>query len=65
MWEAIESLNHQTIFRGYDAVGRKCYAVTSDRNGMSVTPSCYIPLYTLAEARKQAREDLDAVPYGC
>lgn len=65
MWEAIEHRNSQAIFRGRDAEGRKCYAVTTDRDGMSVTPSGCRVLYTLAEARKQAAENLDQVPYGC
>ena len=54
MWEAIEARNHQTIFRGKDAEGRTCYAVTTDRHGMSVTPSGCRIFYTLSEARKQA-----------
>lgn len=65
MWEAIEHRNSQTIFRGRDAEGRTCYAVTSDRFGMSQTPSGCRVLYSLKEARRQADEDLDSVPHGC
>lgn len=67
MWEAIEHRNSQTIFRG-NAEGRTCYAVTTDRYGMSVCPSseCHVVYsLTLTEARKQAAEDLDRVPWGC
>jgi len=52
MWASIEKLNHQTIFRGRDAEGRTCYAVTTDQYGVAVTPSGCRVLYTLAEARK-------------
>lgn len=64
VWEAIEHRNSQTIFRG-NAEGRTCYAVTTDRYGMSVCPSGCRVVYSLTEARKQAAEDLDRVPWGC
>lgn len=55
MWETIEHKNGMTIFRGRDAEGRTCYAVTIDRDGMTVEPSGCNRMYSLSAARTEAR----------
>lgn len=56
MFEAIRKLNGCTIWRGKDAEGRKCYAVTTDQHGMSVRPSGCNVLYSMKAAIEVAKE---------
>ena len=55
MWESIEHYCDLTIWKGKDAEGRRCYALTADRNGMPVEPNgCHV-YYDLDVTREVAR----------
>jgi len=46
MWERIKTVGEYGLYRGKDAEGRRCYAVSRDVNGCSVTPSGFHIFYS-------------------
>lgn len=56
MWEVIERKAGQTIWRGRDAEGRTCYAVTTRRMARTKAPNCrYVHSIRLAREMVEAR----------
>lgn len=55
MWESIEHYCDLTIWKGKDAEGRRCYALTADQNGMPTEPTGSSVYYSLMIVRDVAR----------
>ena len=57
MWEVhFRTAANQTIWKGSDAEGRRCYAVTTKRLGMDVEPSGSLVYYSFKAAKDAAKE---------